>query len=225
MPQQETRNLVEPLATGHSNLLPSTLVEHLCYKCQASIDETLPFCPHCGAPQIRVAGPDNDLSQTLSPETPPVVLPSGAPVPSVFTPQVIQWDAAWKGALLSGLIAAVLSAAPIISLGCCLWMLGCGALAVFLYQRRVPGAFVTSGMGMRIGAVSGMVAFLVNAVWMTFRFTRDVREGMALYTDRHSAPAGSTLSTDEALSTDETLSTDEALSTDESPTYEPKDGH
>jgi hypothetical protein len=27
----------------------------------------------------------------------------------------------------------------------------------------------------------------------TFRFTRDVREGMELYTARHSAPAGSTL--------------------------------
>ncbi len=27
----------------------------------------------------------------------------------------------------------------------------------------------------------------------TYRFTRDVREGMELYTARHSAPAGSTL--------------------------------
>ena len=30
----------------------------------------------------------------------------------------------------------------------------------------------------------------------TYRFTRDVREGMELYTARHPAPAGSTLSTD-----------------------------
>ena len=30
----------------------------------------------------------------------------------------------------------------------------------------------------------------------TFRFTRDVREGMELYRVRHSVPAGSTLSTD-----------------------------
>jgi hypothetical protein len=30
----------------------------------------------------------------------------------------------------------------------------------------------------------------------TFRFTRDVREGMELYKVRHSVPAGSTLSTD-----------------------------
>ena len=48
----------------------------------------------------------------------------------------------------------------------------------------------------------------ITAARETFRFTRDVREGMALYTARHSVPAGSTLSTDH-----------------ESPTYEPKDGH
>jgi hypothetical protein len=53
----------------------------------------------------------------------------------------------------------------------------------------------------------------ITAARETFRFTRDVREGMALYTARHSAPAGST------------LSTDCEPTTHESPTYEPKDGH
>ena len=48
----------------------------------------------------------------------------------------------------------------------------------------------------------------MNATREIFRFTRDVREGMDLYTARHSAPAGSTLSTDHA-----------------STTHEPKDGH
>ncbi len=38
----------------------------------------------------------------------------------------------------------------------------------------------------------------------TYRFTRDVREGMELYMARHPAPAGSTLSTDRTLSTDPT---------------------
>jgi hypothetical protein len=41
----------------------------------------------------------------------------------------------------------------------------------------------------------------------TYRFTRDVREGMDLYMARHSAPAGSTLSTDRSTA------------------HEPKDGH
>ena len=47
----------------------------------------------------------------------------------------------------------------------------------------------------------------VNAARETYRFTRDVREGMDLYTARHSRSAGSTESTDH-----------------ESTTYEPKDG-
>jgi hypothetical protein len=51
----------------------------------------------------------------------------------------------------------------------------------------------------------------ITATRETFRFTRDVREGMALYTARHPTPAGPTLSTDH---------TDH-----ESPTYEPEDGH
>jgi hypothetical protein len=48
----------------------------------------------------------------------------------------------------------------------------------------------------------------VRAARETYRFTRDVREGMDLYMARHSEPPGSNLSTDHA-----------------STTREPKDGH
>ena len=151
-------------------------MEHPCYKCQTSIDESLPFCPHCGAPQIRVTSPDEDTSQPLlASDAPPQVIPPAGWTPGAPSyaqqPISIQWDLAWKGALLSGLIAAILTAAPVLSLGCCLWLLGSGALAVFLYQRRVPGAFVTSGMGMRIGAVAGIIGFVATTVWSVFRFT------------------------------------------------------
>jgi hypothetical protein len=44
----------------------------------------------------------------------------------------------------------------------------------------------------------GAVALAVQ----TYRFTRDVREGMELYTARHPAPAGSTLSTDRSTDHD-----------------------
>ena len=150
-------------------------MEHLCYKCQTSIDETLPFCPHCGAPQIRVASPDDDTSQSqpLSSEVTPQVVPPASWIPGagVYHPYAIQWELAWKGAFLSGLIAAVLTVAPVISLGCCLWLLGAGALAVFLYQRRIPGAFVTPGMGMRIGAVTGAIGYVATTIWSVFSFT------------------------------------------------------
>lgn len=49
----------------------------------------------------------------------------------------------------------------------------------------------------------------------TYRFTRDVREGMELYRLAHPAPAGSTLSADRTLPADQDRQTD----------HEPEDGH
>ena len=152
-------------------------MEHPCYKCQTSIDETLPFCPHCGAPQIRVSSPEEEAAQAvpLTPDAPQVMPASWAPDPT-YHPQAVQWDAAWKSALLSGLIAAALSNVRVLDRGCCLWLIGAGALSVFFYQRRAPAAFVTPGIGMRIGAVSGVVSFVVSAFWMVFEFTKNSQE-------------------------------------------------
>jgi hypothetical protein len=143
----------------------------------------LPFCPHCGAPQIRVASPDEESNQpaqfgsdSLPQGTPPTTWSAGP----AYHPNAIQWDVAWKGAFLSGLIAAVLCAVPVISLGCCLWLLGSGAFAVFLYQRRMPRAFVTPGMGMRIGAASGAIGYVATTMWIMFRFTHDSQEARSV---------------------------------------------
>jgi len=151
-------------------------VEHLCYKCQTSLDETLPFCPHCGAPQIRVSTPDEEAAPSTDSHAPPVTPLDWTGGTASSPPPAIQWELAWKGALLAGVIAAVLSAAPVLGLGCCLWLLGAGALSVWLYQRRVPGAVVTPGMGMRMGALSGAIGFVVTTVWSAFRFVRDSGE-------------------------------------------------
>ena len=152
-------------------------MEHPCYKCQTSIDEMLPFCPHCGAPQIRVASPEEGTEPApLTPDAQQVAPPtSWAPAPAYHL-QAIQWDAAWKGAILSGLLAAVLCATPVIYRACCLWLLGAGAFAVFLYQRRLPGAHVTPGMGMRFGAVSGVVGFVAFTFWLVFQFAKNSQE-------------------------------------------------
>ncbi len=96
---------------------------------------------------------------------------------------MLQWNRAWQGALLAGAGAAVLTATPFISLGCCLWMLGAGALSVVLYRRQLPGTLVTPGMGMRLGALAGLFAFLINAVVTTlsfvlFRSSSDFRRAM-----------------------------------------------
>ena len=82
----------------------------------------------------------------------------------------IQWELAWQGALLAGAGAAVLTAIPFVSIGCCLWMLGAGALSVALYQRRVPGTLITPGMGMKLGALAGLFGFAINALVTTLSF-------------------------------------------------------
>ena len=98
-------------------------------------------------------------------------------------PTAIHWDLAWKGALLAGVGAAILTATPIISVGCCLWMLGAGALSVSMYQKRVPGTLITPGMGMKVGALAGVIGFALNAVlttvsFLTFRARGDFRQAM-----------------------------------------------
>jgi hypothetical protein len=150
-------------------------VDHLCYKCQASIDESLPFCPHCGAPQIRVAAPDDQSAAPSadSPSVTPAMWPGAAPA---YRPNAVQWDIAFKGAFVSGLVAAILSLLPVVGFGSCLWLLGTGAASVWLYQRRIPGAYVTPGIGMRIGAVSGVVAYAAYAVWEVLGFARNSSE-------------------------------------------------
>ncbi len=176
-------------------------MEHPCYRCQALVDEGIAFCPHCGAPQIRVAAPEETPPATLPPtgEFPPPVQssyppqqwsPPAAAYPT--PPNAIQWEKAWQGALLAGIGAALLSAVPIVAIGCCLWMLGAGALAVWMYQRRVPGSLVTPGMGMKLGAFAGVIAFAVNASvtvvsFIALRSTEDFRRTLQEQMDKQMA--------------------------------------
>ena len=61
----------------------------------------------------------------------------------------------------------------------------------------------------------------------TFRFTRDVREGMELYRARHSVPAGPTLSTDRGTDHGPDRGTDHGThrDTNHGTNHEPEDGH
>ena len=162
-------------------------MDHLCYKCQTSIDESLPFCPHCGAPQIRVPSHEDEGGESQLSSQPALPQPAAAQWPHgvvAYSARSVQWQYAWKGALLTGLIAALLTAMPYVGFGCCLWMLGTGALAVGLYQRRVPAVYVTPGMGMRIGALSGTIAFVVTAFWSVFQFIRDNQQFRSVFTEQ-----------------------------------------
>ena len=119
---------------------------------------------------------ESGTAPTVAASTDPVVAPPAPPWsqgPNVYSsspPTAIRWDLAWRGALLCGVGAAILSAIPFVSLGCCLWMLGAGALCVSLYARQIPGVTVTPGMGMKVGALAGLIGFVVNAIVTTASF-------------------------------------------------------
>jgi len=176
-------------------------VEYPCYRCQALIDEGIAFCPHCGAPQIRVIPPEENMPASPSSVAPntPEEFPSPTQTPP-WSPGAmrhgsvssIQWDLAWQGALLAGAGAAVLTAIPFVSIGCCLWMLAAGTLSVVLYQRRTPGTLITPGMGMKLGALAGVFGFAINAFvttvsFVAFRSSSDFRRGLQEQMDKQIA--------------------------------------
>ena len=88
-----------------------------------------------------------------------------------------------KPALLGGLIVGILSAIPIINYCCCIWSIGGGLLAGFLYIKSSQTP-VSVGDGAMTGALAGVVggilyliiglpiALLFGAAAMTEQLTR-----------------------------------------------------
>jgi hypothetical protein len=68
-----------------------------------------------------------------------------------------------KPALLGGLIVGVLSAIPIINYCCCIWSIGGGALAAFLYIKD-SATPVKTGDGAMVGGLAGVVGAIIYLV-------------------------------------------------------------
>jgi hypothetical protein len=85
------------------------------------------------------------------------------PALPALAPKTIDWRQALPAAVLAGFISAVLMITPLgASFG--LGMLASGFLCVLFYRRRVPHANPGPGMGARLGAVSGALAFVLFGV-------------------------------------------------------------
>lgn len=121
------------------------------------IEDGAAFCPKCNAPQIRV----NAATPPLPPGTPGELQPPAQPVPLGSTK--LRSSATLPAAAMAGVIMGLLSLVPVVSVGCCLWMILGGMLVVRFYQSRAPG-IVTGGMGARLGALSGVFGFVVFAI-------------------------------------------------------------
>ena len=86
------------------------------------------------------------------------------------------------------------------------WLTAGVVTGIYGYRRvsavgRRLSASLTPGASVKPQVRSARTGALRLAK-QTYRFTRDVREGMELYRVAHSGPAGSTFPTDHTLSTD-----------------------
>lgn len=68
-----------------------------------------------------------------------------------------------KPALLGGLIVGVLSAIPFINYCCCIWSIGGGVLAAYLYIKSSPIP-VTMGDGAIVGGLAGIVGGIIYLI-------------------------------------------------------------
>ncbi|HST09963.1 MAG TPA: zinc ribbon domain-containing protein [Terriglobales bacterium] len=166
-------------------------MEHSCHKCGSTVEDGVPFCKQCGAPQIRVVGFEGGLTATeragdssgslTAPPLPEAAHPETAAQPapppfagsprlperlSMLQPRIarvgVQWTRALPGAALAGVFALLALVIPYAVFGPA-YMMG-GALAVLLYRRSLGGVVPAPGAGAKIGAASGGFAFLFSAV-------------------------------------------------------------
>src|ERR1700723_3011210 len=125
-----------------------------CHRCGGELpasDGVLPFCPHCGSPQIYL----QDYEQQNGGAEPDT---TGATPPP--RPQQVEWKTAIRCAALVAGVAAGLSLVServqVVSLLSTLWTISGSIITLALYQRRRPLAWVDARVGARIGLVVGL---------------------------------------------------------------------
>lgn len=133
-------------------------MEYPCYKCGHIVEEGKPFCPQCGAPQIRVAvsEPSGSASGNPSISSAPVDLPAVSnPQYTAASPDSLEWSRALKSCAIAALISVVVMCLrlifPLVA------MLGAGVLSTVFYIRRNPAWRVNARSGAKLGAVTGLI--------------------------------------------------------------------
>jgi hypothetical protein len=150
-------------------------MDHSCYKCGQAVEDGVPFCAHCGAPQIRVAIPEVvPAVATSASENAPLQragMLGREDAPALVLP--VRWAQAVRPCVFAGLLAA-----GAISLGLVFpaAILGAGFLAVVFYRRNSLGTVIKAGTGALLGACSGVVCFVILGIFLSVASTAtDVR--------------------------------------------------
>ncbi len=126
-------------------------MEHPCEKCGTQVEDGRPFCPNCGAPQVRVEMAPLDLESHPAPALRSSFPGYGAPG---VGPRRSFARSAWQAGLL-GVIA------NIIPFG--LGMVLTGIVAGWI-QQRAEGQKLETGRAAGLGAAAGAIAFGLTAL-------------------------------------------------------------
>jgi len=129
-----------------------------CYKCGQAVEEGTPFCPHCGAPQIRVVVEAPPPSVAFSSGV-PNSLPQENSVVSVAVP--VRGASLLKSCALAALVALILMT---LGLHVAVAMPGVGFLAVVFYRQSIPGLRIKPSTGAGVGAVGGAIWFVLSSI-------------------------------------------------------------
>lgn len=133
------------------------------------IEEGTPFCPQCGAPQIRVAIPEND-SPAFTPGTPSEMQPPAQPVTLAdlpVRPATIPWRRAFRPILLGGSVIFFGSMLPLGVLWNILVIAIGGAITVAFVRRQAWAAHdLGPSGGAKVGAAAGFVSYAVSAIML-----------------------------------------------------------
>ena len=123
--------------------------------CGAELPENARFCLRCGKPQR-----EEDQAPALVIGAPPAPTQAAA---ATAIPINFGNPAALRVALLCASASSLLNTIPVVSLGCCLWIVGAGFLAAYFYSRRT-GWSLSVRNGARLGWITGVLTFMITIV-------------------------------------------------------------
>lgn len=128
-------------------------MEPVCHRCGGPVQESVPFCPHCGAPQLRYEAPEEAASAASPP-----------PHFTLRSPDSIHWRDAIRATAIIAVPAGLLSSRLGLQAIWAVWLIVGGIMAISIYRRRTS-TLPTGRMGWRIGVVLGLfTAVIANII-------------------------------------------------------------
>ncbi|MGH9586885.1 MAG: hypothetical protein ACRD3F_08020 [Acidobacteriaceae bacterium] len=126
-------------------------MEQVCHRCGATVHESDPFCPQCGAPQLRYEAPEE-----------PTTAPSNIPARhfAMRSPNGIRWRDGVRVAALIAIPTGLLSSRLGLEGIWALWLIAGGMVVASMYRKRT-GTLLTGRMGWRIGALLGLFTAVI----------------------------------------------------------------